>query len=223
MQGRKRASRRAFSPAQEAEHPFCPGVPAQLTPGEQGPKPRLPQEESREEPGTHRLFSLNGIDYFCNQHLVAKTEHPLLQDSKTKITQGREKDIIQKLSCSQTVRVGSVPSRGSKPAESTQSTHSPVPRTRVAPARRVGRPERGCCISPRRCRATSPAGRCPMGHTGRQPRRSLAALESRQHSIPHPASLPGTAWQRGQPRPCTTKSGIEAWPNVLPAHRQLGY
>lgn len=33
------------------------------------PKPQLPQEESREEPGVNRHFSLNGIDYFCNQHL----------------------------------------------------------------------------------------------------------------------------------------------------------
>lgn len=119
MQGRNRASRRAFLPAHGAEHPFCPGVPAQFTPEGQGLKSQFPQEGSREEPGPDRLFSLNGIDYLCNQHLAAKSEHPLLQDSKTKITQGREKDIIRKLLCSQAMRVGSVPSRGSKPAEGT--------------------------------------------------------------------------------------------------------
>lgn len=89
MWGRKKASRRAFSPAHRPAA-SCPGVPAQLRPRGQAPtKPWLPQEESGEAPGVSRHFSLNGIDYFCNQHLAAETEHPLLQDSKTKITQGR--------------------------------------------------------------------------------------------------------------------------------------
>lgn len=67
---------------------LLPGVPPM---GWAPTKPQLPPEESGEEPGVNRFFSLNGIDYFCNQHLAAKTEHPLLQDCKTKITQGKGK------------------------------------------------------------------------------------------------------------------------------------
>lgn len=209
MQGRKRASRRALPPAHGAEHPFCPGAPAQFTPGGQGPKPGLRQEKSREEPGGNRLFSLNGIDYFCNQHLVAETEHPLLQDSKTKITQGREKDIIQKLSCSQTMCVGSVPSRGSKPTKSThkhpQPGIHPVPEGGVAPACQGGTPKRGCCLSPRRRRPTGPAGCYPMGHASGEPRRSLAALGGRQHPIPHPC--PARRGSEGSHGPTPPRAG----------------
>lgn len=163
----------------------------------------------REEPGGNRLFSLNGIDYFCNQHLVAKTEHPLLQDSKTKITQGREKDIIQKLSCSQTMCVGSVPSRGSKPTKSThkhpQPGIHPVPEGGVAPACQGGTPKRGCCLSPRRRRPTGPAGCYPMGHASGEPRRSLAALGGRQHPIPHPC--PARRGSEGSHGPTPPRAG----------------
>jgi len=87
---RGRASRRALPPAHRPA-PSCPGAPAQLTAGGRAPTQPWLLQESEEEPGVNRLFSLNGIDYFCNQHLFAETEHPLLQDCKAKISQGRGK------------------------------------------------------------------------------------------------------------------------------------
>lgn len=57
-------------PQPTGQHPPAPVSPLSSHAGDgRPPKPQLPQEESGEEPGVNRHFSLNGIDYFCNQHL----------------------------------------------------------------------------------------------------------------------------------------------------------
>lgn len=47
--GKEEASRKEILLAQGAERPFCPGVPARLSPGPQGPEPRLLPGESGED------------------------------------------------------------------------------------------------------------------------------------------------------------------------------